>query len=55
MATNYRWTIREPIIEREPLLPHERTTNRPISDEARRIITAAQVEAIRRVRGAQSS
>jgi hypothetical protein len=42
-------------IERVPPVPREYTTDRPISEEARRIITAAQVAAIRRVRKAQAS
>jgi hypothetical protein len=36
--------------ERLPLRPRAATTNRPISEESRRIITAAQAEAIRRAR-----
>ena len=54
MAKNYRRTIRKLTIERLPPVPRQATTDRPISEEARRIITAAQVAAIRRVRKAQS-
>ena len=54
MAMKYRLS-RALEIERLPPVPREHTTDRPISGEARRIITAAQVEAIRRVRRAQPS
>jgi hypothetical protein len=55
MAMKYRLIVKDLMIERLPPVPREHTTDRPISEEARRIITAAQVEAIRRVRRAQSS
>ena len=50
-----RLILSKVLIERASPVPREHTTDRPISEEARRIITAAQVAAIRRVRKAQSS
>jgi hypothetical protein len=55
MAMKYRLIVKDLMLEHLPPVPREHTTDRPISEEARRIITAAQVEAIRRVRRAQSS
>jgi hypothetical protein len=55
MAKKYRVTVRKLGIEHVPPVPREFTTDRPISEEARRIISAAQAAAIRRARKGQSS
>jgi hypothetical protein len=48
--TENRRLIRSDELERLPHPPRDATTDRPVSEDARRIIAAAQREAIRRAR-----